>query len=80
MSGWRLGFDGVGQTARRYAFYDAALVELLFLFDGRGTRGKQAATGLELHFSPAAVDLDGQHIEAYSVISWPTDPQTSFRA
>lgn len=80
VSGWVLGFDGEGRTAKRYAFYDAALVELLFHHDGRGTAGKQAATTIELHFAPAAVDLDGQHIEAYSVIPWKTDPQTSSRA
>ena len=80
VSGWLLGFDGAGQTARRYAFYDAALVELIFHYDGRGTQGQQAATGLELHFAPAAVNVDGQHIEAYSVIPWKTDPQTSLRA
>ena len=80
VSGWLLGFDGQGHTARRYAFYDAALVELIFHYDGRGTQGKQATTRLELHFSPAAVDVDGQHLEAYSVIPWKTDPQTSFRA
>lgn len=43
-------------------------------------KGQQAATRLELHFAPAAVNLDGHHIEAYSLIPWPTDPQTSFRA
>ena len=26
------------------------------------------------------MELDGQYLEAYSVISWPTDPATSFRA
>ena len=75
-----LGFDGAGQTAKRYAFYDAALVDLKFHHEGQGTQGQQAATHLELHFAPAAVELDGQHIEAYSVIPWPTDPPTSFRA
>jgi hypothetical protein len=80
VSGWVLFFEGEGQTARRYAFYDAALVWLEFGYDGRGTAGKQAATHVELHFSPATVEVDGQRIEAHSIIPWETDPQTSFRA
>ena len=80
VSGWVLYFDGQGHTARRYAFYDAALVSLEFRHDGRGTSSRQAATEVELHFGPATVDVDGQRIEAYSRIPWKTTPQTSFRA
>jgi hypothetical protein len=80
VSGRMLFFEGEGQTARRYTFYDAALVWLEFRYDGKGTGSKQAATQVELHFSPATVEVDGQRIEAHSVIPWETDPQTSFRA
>jgi hypothetical protein len=80
VSGWLLFFDGVGQTAKRYAFYEAALVWLEFRYDGRGTAGEQAATQVELHFSPATVEVDGQRVEAHSRIPWKTDPHTSFRA
>jgi hypothetical protein len=52
VSGWVLYFDGAGHTARRYAFYDAALVRLAFRHDGRGTTRRQAATEVELHFAP----------------------------
>jgi hypothetical protein len=80
VSGRMLFFEGEGQTARRYTFYNAALVWLEFRYDGKGTAGKQAATQVELHFSSAAVEVDGIRYEAYSVIPWETDPQTSFRA
>ena len=79
VSGWVLYFDSQGRTAKRYAFYDAALISLEFRYDGRGTQGKQAATQVELHFSPATVEVDGQRLEAYSRIPWKTNPQTSFR-
>jgi hypothetical protein len=80
VSGRMLFFESEGQTARRYTFYDAALVWLEFRYDGKGTAGQQAATQIELHFSPATVEVDGQRIEAHSIIPWETDPQTSFRA
>ncbi len=80
VSGRMLFFEGEGQTARRYTFYDAALVWLEFRYDGKGTAGQQPATQVELHFSPATVEVDGQRIEAHSIIPWETDPQTSFRA
>ncbi len=80
VSGRMLFFESEGQTARRYTFYDAALVWLEFRYDGKGTAGKEAATQVELHFSPATVEVDGQRIEAHSIIPWETDPQTSFRA
>jgi hypothetical protein len=75
-----LFFEGAGQTVKRYAFYDAALVQLDFRYDGKGTSGQQTAVQVELHFSPATVEVDGQCIEAHSIIPWQTDPQTSFRA
>jgi hypothetical protein len=80
VSGWVLYFNAQGRTAKRYAFYNAALVELTFHHDGKGMASRQAATHLELHFSPATVDVDGQRLEAYSVIPWETDVHTSFRA
>ncbi|RZK26936.1 MAG: hypothetical protein EOO63_14110, partial [Hymenobacter sp.] len=80
MSGWVLYFDAGGCTAKRYAFYKAALVELQFHHDGKGPAGRQAATHLELHFSPATVDVDGQGLGAHSVIAWETDLPTRFRA
>ncbi|HEX8659698.1 MAG TPA: type VI secretion system tube protein TssD, partial [Hymenobacter sp.] len=79
VSGWVLYFDNQGRTAKRYAFYDAALISLEFRYDGRGMQGKQAATQVELHFSPATVEVNGQRLEAYSRIPWKTNPQTSFR-
>lgn len=80
VSGWVLFFNAEGHTAKRYAFYNAALVELRFHHDGKGTASRQAATHLELHFSPATVEVDGQRLEAYSVIAWETDLPTRFRA
>jgi hypothetical protein len=80
VSGWVLYFDDAGRTAKRSAFYNAALIELTLYHDGKGLTGQQAATYLELHFSPATVDVDGQRLEAHSVIPWETDLRTSFRA
>jgi hypothetical protein len=80
VSGWVLYFDAEGRMAKRYAFYNAALVELRFYHDEKGLASRQAATHLELHFSPATVDVDGQRLEAHSVIPWETDVHTSFRA
>lgn len=80
VSGWVLFLNEAGHPAKRYAFYEAALVWLEFRHDATGTAGRQTATEVELHFAPATVEVDGQRIEAYSVIPWKTDPQTSFRA
>lgn len=80
MSGWVLFFTEQGQTAKRYAFYEAALVGLQVRYDGQGTAGQQPAIQVELHFSPATVEVDGQRVKAHSIIPWDTDPQTSFRA
>jgi hypothetical protein len=80
VSGWVLYFNAEGRTVKRYAFYNAALVELRFHHDGKGMANRQAATHLELRFSPATVDIDGQRLEAHSVIPWETDLPTSFRA
>jgi hypothetical protein len=75
VSGWVLFFNAEGRTAKRYAFYNAVLVELTFHHDGKGPAGRQAATHLELHFSPATVEVDGQRLEAHSVIpGQPTCP------
>jgi hypothetical protein len=79
-SGHLVFFKNEGITAKRYTFYDAALVELQFHYDGKGTAGKQTATQVELHFSAATIELDGIRLEAHSVLPWETDPQTSFRA
>ena len=79
-SGHLVFFKNQGITAKRYTFYDAALVWLEFRHDGRGTAGRQSATQVELHFSAATIELDGIRLEAHSVIPWKTDAQTSFRA
>jgi hypothetical protein len=70
VSGWILYFNAEGRTAKRYAFYNAALVELTFHHDGKGLANRQAATHLEMHFSPATVNVDGQRVAAHSVIPW----------
>lgn len=79
-SGHVVFFQNEGITAKRYTFYEAALVELKFHYDGRGTAGKQKATQIELHFSAATIDVQGVRYEIYSVIPWKTDAGTSFRA
>jgi hypothetical protein len=79
-SGHIIFFKQEGITATRYTFYDATLVDLKFLFDGRGTAGKQTAVGVELHFSAATIEVHGIRIENYSLIPWPTSPATSFKA
>lgn len=79
-SGHVIFFEQEGVTATRYTFYDAALVELKFLYDGTGTAGKQAAVGIELHFSAATIEIHGIRFENHSLIPWPTSPATSFKA
>ncbi len=79
-SGHVIFFENEGITAHRYTFYDAALVDLKFLFDGKGTAGKQTAVGVELHFSAATIEVHGIRVENYSLIPWPTPPATSFKA
>lgn len=78
-SGHLIFFQGVGQTAKRYTFYNAALVHYECRFDARGRDG-QSSLEVELHFSAATVDVQGQRIESYSTIPWATDAETSFRA
>lgn len=78
-SGHLVFFQQEGITARRYTFYDAALVALTFRHDGRGA-DRQAATQVELHFSAATIELNGIRLEAHSLIPWATDAPTSFRA
>ncbi len=79
-SGHLVFFKNAGITAKRYTFYDAALVWLEVRHDGKGTAGKRSATQIELHFSAATIELDGIRLEAHSLIPWETDAQTSFRA
>ena len=79
-SGHLVFFQNEGITAKRYTFYDAALVFCECRYDGRGKGGKQPALVVELHFSAATIELDGIRLEAHSLIPWPTDKDTSFRA
>ncbi len=79
VSGHLVFFQGTGQTAKRYTFYDAALVYYDCRLEARGQH-QQAALVTTLHFSAATVEVQGQRVEAYSVIPWRTDPATSFRA
>lgn len=79
-SGHLVFFKNEGITAKRYTFYDAALVYCQLRYDGKGQAGKQAALQVELHFSAATIELDGIRLEAHSIIPWETDAQTSFRA
>ncbi|WP_046243446.1 hypothetical protein [Hymenobacter terrenus] len=79
VSGHLVFFHGTGQTAKRYTFYNAALVYYDCRLEARGQH-KQAALITTLHFSAATVEVQGQRVAAYSVIPWRTDPATSFRA
>jgi len=78
-SGHILFYHEEGQIAKRLTFYDAACVHHELRFDARG-QGKGPSLEVEIHFSAAAVDVDGQYIEAHSRIPWPTDQVTRFRA
>ena len=78
-SGHVVFFGGEGQTARRLTFYDAALVHYQTRFSARG-QNREASLETELHFSAATVEVQGQRLEAHSVIPWVTDAATSFRA
>ncbi|GAB3635238.1 hypothetical protein GCM10027422_08280 [Hymenobacter arcticus] len=79
-SGHLVFFQNEGITARRYTFYDAALVALTFRHAGTGSASRQTATQVELHFSAATIELDGIRLEAHSLIPWQTAARTSFRA
>lgn len=79
-SGHLVFFQNEGITAKRYTFYDAALVYCQLRYDGKGKAGQQPALQVELHFSAATIELDGIRLEAHSLIPWETDAQTSFRA
>jgi len=78
-SGHLLFCDEDGHTAKRLTFYDAACVYYQLRFDARG-QGKEPSFEVEVHFSPAAIDVNGQHSEAYSTIPWATDQVTRLRA
>ncbi|WP_156175992.1 type VI secretion system tube protein TssD [Hymenobacter terrenus] len=79
VSGHLIFFKGTGQTAKRYTFYNAALVYYDCQLEARGQHG-QAALVTTLHFSAPTVEVQGQRVETYSVIPWRTDSATSFRA
>lgn len=72
-------FHEEGHTHHKLTFYDAACVFYECRFDGRG-QGKESALQVDVYFSPAAVDLDGAHLEIHTQIWWEKDPQVRFRA
>ncbi len=78
-SGHLVFFEAEGQKAKQVTFYDAALVHYQSRLDARG-QGREAALVTELHFSAALVEVQGQRVQAYSIIPWATDAATSFRA
>jgi hypothetical protein len=79
-SGHVVFFQSEPSTAKRYTFYDAALIHLGFRHDSKGTTNRQAATEVELHFSAATIEVHGIRLENYSLIPWATSPATSFKA
>lgn len=78
-SGHVVFYQGENHTAKRLTFYDAALVGLICRFDARGREGKPSLE-TELHFSAAAESVEGQHIEAHSLIPWESNSPASYRA
>jgi hypothetical protein len=78
-SGHLVFFQGEGQTFQRLTFYNAACVFFECRFDARGREG-QGSFETELRFSAATLDVQGQRIDAHSVIPWATDAATSGRA
>jgi hypothetical protein len=78
-SGHVIFYQGENHTAKRLTFYDAVLVGLICRFDARGRDGNPSLE-TELYFSAAAENIDGQHIEAHSLIPWESNSPTSYRA
>jgi hypothetical protein len=79
LSGRLVFYQGEGQTAKTLVFYDGACVHYECRFDARGHAG-QSSLEVDIHITAAAVEVDGQHTAAHSMIPWPTDHVTSFRA
>ncbi|WP_157530922.1 type VI secretion system tube protein TssD [Hymenobacter norwichensis] len=78
-SGHLVFFQGEGQKAKQVTFYNAALVHYECRFDARSTDGATSFQ-TELHFSAATTEVQGQRLEAHSLIPWATDEATRFRA
>jgi hypothetical protein len=78
-SGHLVFFQGEDQTFKRITFYEAACVFYEYRFDARGQDGK-GSFETELRFSAATLDVQGQRVDAHSIIPWVTDAATSRRA
>jgi Hemolysin coregulated protein Hcp (TssD)/A nuclease of the HNH/ENDO VII superfamily with conserved WHH len=79
VSGHLAFFHEAGHTAQRLTFYDAYCVHYAVRFNAQGRRG-QAAVETDIHFSAAAVDLNGARLENYTRLWWENDPAIRFNA
>ena len=80
LSGRLVFYSDEGSASSRIVFRDAYCICYGAHFDARGSRAGWPSLVMELHLSAAAVELDGQLIEAHSVLPWPTDRATRARA
>jgi hypothetical protein len=72
-------FHEEGHTLRRLTFYDAACVRYEVRFDARGLNG-QPSLETKVHFSAAALNLNGAHTEAHTQLWWEKNPVNRFNA
>lgn len=72
-------FHEEGHTLRRLTFYDAACVRYEVRFDARGRNGHPSLE-TEVHFSAAALNLNGAHTEAHTQLWREKSPVTRFNA